>query len=642
MESLLSQIGKPSDVRALPRSDLPKLAAELRQRIIEVVARNGGHLGSNLGTVELTIALLHVYDLETDLMMWDVGHQAYPFKLLTGRQDRFDTLRTYKGLGAFLRRSESKYDALDAGHGGTSISAAAGFAAGRRLTGRDGNVVAIIGDGSMTAGMAFEGLNFAGHQNLKQTVILNDNTWGISPNVGALSAYLNRIITGEHYNAFKDRLKGLLDTFQPRRGPSLVDVMQKGQEAVKSFFTPGALFEELGFKYVGPVDGHRIDHLIDTLENVRQFTNEPTIVHVVTQKGKGLTPAEDDVETWHAPPAFDPATAEIIKKDKPDVSVPSYTQVFGDTLCELAAGNDKIVAITAAMEKGTGLGRFHAEYPDRFFDVGMAEQHAVTFAAGLTCEGIIPVVAIYSTFLQRAYDQVIHDVGITKRPVVFCLDRGGLVGADGATHHGAFDLSFLRCIPNMVVMAPKDENELRRMLLTGVQHSEGPTAIRYPRGSGTGAELEPEIRPLEIGKGETIREGDDVVLFAIGKMVQHALLVAELLAKEGITAAVVNARFVKPLDHELIKHHVTTVGNIVTLEENVLQGGFGSAVLESISEQDLSDARVKMFGLPDTFVEGGTVEELWKEHGLDADTLSEKIRHWLVDKPTRPALAARG
>lgn len=633
----LSRITGPGDVRRLDRTILPRVAAEMRQRIIEVVASNGGHLGSNLGTVELTLALLYVYDLETDLTVWDVGHQAYPFKLLTGRQDRFDTLRKLHGLGGFLRRSESRYDAFDAGHGGTSISAAAGFAIGRALTDKPGQVVAIIGDGSMTAGMAFEGLNFVGHQRQRMTVILNDNTWGISPNVGALSAYLNRIITGEHYNRWKDRFKDALGHMQPRIGGGLHDVISKGQEAIKSFFTPGAFFEELGFKYVGPVDGHRIDHLIDTFENVRQFTHEPVIIHVVTQKGKGLPPAEEDVETWHSPPAFDPKTATIIKKAAPAKKVPSYTQVFSDAICELAAQDSRIVAITAAMEKGTGLGDFHARYPQRFFDVGMAEQHAVTFAAGLACEGLVPFVAIYSTFLQRAYDQIIHDVALTSRPVVFCMDRGGLVGADGPTHHGAYDLSYLRCIPNLVIMAPKDENELRRMLKTALVRRDGPSAIRYPRGNAEGVELDATIEPLPIGRGEVLREGSDFALFAIGKMVPHAMAVAARLDPLGVHAAVVNARFAKPVDHELVLRFARSHGVIVTLEENVVHGGFGSAIAESLAAQDLP-IRLRMFGLPDAYVDSGEVSELWAQHKLDADSLCSSIHEWLVPRAPRRAV----
>ena len=625
MTNLLDSINSPADVSRLPREQLGQLCDEVRSRIIEVVSANGGHFGSNLGTVELTVALLSVYNLAEDVIVWDVGHQAYPFKLLTGRKDRFHTIRQYKGLSGFLRRDESPYDAFNAGHGGTSISAAVGMAKARELQKKPGHVIAVIGDGSMTAGMAFEGLNFTGHGRTKLTVILNDNTWGISPNVGALSAYFARIISGRFYNRFKDRFESLVKTAMPSHGGLVVKALHKGQEFVKGFLTPGIIFEELGFKYVGPVDGHRVDHLVETLENVKQHIHEPVIVHVVTQKGKGYGPAEEDVEKWHGPSPFHIESGTFVAQEK---KAPAYTEVFGDMCVELAKQDPRVVTITAAMEKGTGLDKFHQAYPERFFDVGMAEQHAVTMAAGMSCEGVIPIVAVYSTFLQRAFDQIVHDVALTKRPVILALDRGGLVGADGATHHGAFDLSYLRCIPNMVVMAPKDENELRRMMKTAVVRRDGPSAIRYPRGNGEGVALDPDPQPLEIGRGEVLREGRHGTLVAIGKMVPHAMKVAGLLQAQGLEAAVINARFVKPIDGDLIERYARQGEWLVTLEENSVRGGFGSAVAETLTQRGVEGLRLKMVGLPDAYVEHGTVPELWREIGLDAESLARDVLAW--------------
>jgi 1-deoxy-D-xylulose-5-phosphate synthase len=547
--------------------------------------------------------------------------------LLTGRREQFRTLRQLDGISGFPRRHESAYDTFGTGHAATSISAALGMAEGRDLLPEKAGVpprkvVAIIGDGSMTAGMAFEGLNQAGALKTDLIVVLNDNSMAISENVGALSSYLTRIITGKLYTKVKEETETILRHI-PKIGPPMLKMAKKAEESMKGLFVPGLLFEEMGFRYIGPIDGHRLDHLVTTFENVKRLSG-PLLVHVITQKGKGYAPAERDPVAFHGVTPFDPATGASKKKK----GRPSYTAVFANTLIDLARARPDVVAITAAMPEGTGLNLFAKEFPDRYYDVGIAEQHAVTFAAGLATEGVRPVVAIYSTFLQRAYDQVVHDVCLQNLPVLFCLDRGGLVGEDGATHHGVLDFSYLRHIPNMVVMAPKDENELRHMLLTGLLHP-GPCAIRYPRGESEGVTPDPTLVPLPIGRGEIVREGDDVALLAIGAMVPVALKAADVLRDRGVAATVVNARFVKPLDRELLLGVAERVRRIVTIEDHALMGGFGSAVLELFEEADLRGVEVRRIGLPDAFIEHGAQALLRQQHGLDPDGVAQRVLAFL-------------
>jgi 1-deoxy-D-xylulose-5-phosphate synthase len=626
---LLDQIERPDDLRRLPPDQLPQVAAELRETILQTLAVTGGHFAGPLGAVDLNVALHYVFDTPRDRLVWDVGYQAYAHKLLTGRRVAFATLRQLNGLSGFLRRDESPYDTFGAGHAATSISAALGMAEARDQLRRrlpdppDGHkVIAIIGDGSMTAGMAFEGLNQAGALKTDLIVVLNDNTMAISENVGALSAYLNRILTGKLYTKVKEETEAILRHI-PKIGGPMLKMAKRAEESMKGLLVPGLLFEEMGFRYVGPIDGHRIDHLVATFENVKRLSG-PLLVHVITKKGKGYEPAERDPIAFHGVSAFDPATGAARKKS----GRASYTAVFAKTLIALATDHPEIVAITAAMPEGTGLNHFAKAFPQRYYDVGIAEQHAVTFAAGLAVEGIRPVVAIYSTFLQRAYDQVVHDVCLQNLPVTFCLDRGGLVGEDGATHHGVFDFAYLRHAPNLVVMAPKDENELRHMLLTGVLHP-GPCAIRYPRGEAEGVELDTTLAPLPIGRGEVLREGDDVVLIAIGAMVPVAVRAAEALCEKGVSAAVINARFVKPLDRELLVGYAERVRRVVTIEDHVLMGGFGSAVLEAFEEADVRGVEVRRIGLPDAFVEHGAQALLRGQHGLDPEGVVQRVLEFL-------------
>ena len=569
--------------------------------------------------VELTIALHYVFDCPRDRIVWDVGHQAYAHKILTGRRDVFPTLRTFGGISGFPRISESPCDAFGTGHSGTSISAALGMAVARDLRKEKNRVVAVIGDGSLSSGLALEGLNQAGHQKRDLIVILNDNEWSISQNVGALSAYLNRMMTGKLYTSFRKRVETLLKSMP--HGAFLARIAKKSEELTKGFIVPGLLFEELGYTYIGPIPGHDLEALIGTLQNLENIEG-PVLVHVVTSKGKGYAPAEANPEYFHGVGAFDPETGKGIGK----ASAPSYTDVFSDAIVELARENPKVVAITAAMCGGTGLTKFREAFPDRFFDVGIAEAHAVTFAAGLAREGKIPVVAIYSTFLQRAYDQIIHDVCIQKLPVVFAVDRGGLVGADGATHQGLFDLSFLRQIPEMSLMAPRDEAELVRMLRTAVGAGV-PVAIRYPRGSGTGAAIPSGAETVPWGKGELLEEGKDVLLVGIGSTVSTCLHAAQELRKQGVSAAVVDARFVKPLDADLLLPLVRRIGRVVTVEENLLAGGFGSAVMELLEEHDEHPHRFRRIGVRDRFVEHGAPAQLREECGLtSAHIVSEALR----------------
>jgi 1-deoxy-D-xylulose-5-phosphate synthase len=609
---LLDTINSPKDLKKLSPELLPALAREVREVIISSVSKTGGHLAPSLGTVELTIALHYVFDSPRDKIVWDVGHQAYTHKILTGRLDRFHTLRQYGGLSGFPKRSESPHDAFDTGHSSTSISAALGMATARCLKRECGRTIAVIGDGSMTAGLAFEGLNNTGDLNKDLIVILNDNGMSIAQNVGALSSFLSRKLTGPTMVFLKKQVEGLLRSF-PGIGGDLVTWAKKGEESFKAFFTPGMLFEALKFNYLGPVKGHRLDHLIETLNNVKNLKG-PILVHVLTTKGKGYEPAESDPTGFHGLGRFDPDTGEAKKSVS---EVPSYTQVFGETMVRLARENPKITAITAAMPDGTGLVDFRDQFPERFFDVGICEQHAVTFAAGLAIEGQRPVAAIYSTFLQRAYDQVLHDVCLQNLPVIFALDRGGIVGEDGETHQGLFDLSYLRHLPNLVVMAPKDEDELRHMLYTAVDHP-GPIALRYPRGKGVGVDFTSTLRKIPIGKAEVLKEGEDLLILALGTSVHHAMDAARQLEDRGFKATVVNARFVKPLDEQLILTLAARHGRVLTVEENVAQGGFGSAVLELLSDHNLTGVPVKRLAVPDTFMEHGAPDILRHKYGLDA------------------------
>ncbi|MCG6905210.1 MAG: 1-deoxy-D-xylulose-5-phosphate synthase [Desulfobacteraceae bacterium] len=630
---LLTQIDSPEDLKNLRRKQLPALAAEIRQQIVEVVSHTGGHLAPSLGVVELAIAIHYVFDAPGDKIIWDVGHQAYAHKLLTGRRDRFATLRQFGGLCGFTRRSESPYDAFSTGHSSTSISAGLGMSCAKRLKNDPGKVIAVIGDGSMTAGIAYEGLNQAGDINKDLIVILNDNDMSIARNVGALSSFLSRTFSTKYLQDLRKEFGEFLKSL-PKIGDDVYQFAKRSEESFKSFITPGMLFEAFGFTYFGPINGHNLTHLIDILNNVKAL-REPVLLHVTTKKGKGYPPAEENPVYFHGCGCFEVNTGNCIQHPG---DPPSYTQVFGQSLVELAEKNSAIVAVTAAMPEGTGLRQFSEAFPERFFDVGIAEQHGVTFAAGLAAEGMRPVVAIYSTFLQRAYDQILHDVCIDSLPVIFALDRGGIVGEDGATHHGLFDLSFLRSLPNMVVMAPKDENELRRMLVTALSH-DGPVAFRYPRGIGVGVPVEKDDTPLAIGKGEILTDGDDLLLLAIGRGVQEALQARELLAQDGIAATVVNCRFVKPLDIDLICPLAAKVSRIVTVEENMRQGGFGSAVLEALADSELTGFTLRRVGVADTFVEHGTQKILRSRYGVDAAAIVAAARQMLESSP-RPRNAA--
>ncbi len=611
-QEIIDRIDSPEDLRRLTVDELNLLAVEIRRRIIDTVAANGGHLAPSLGTVELTLALHYVFDTPRDRLIWDVGHQAYAHKLVTGRRDRFHTLRRKDGISGFPKRKESPYDVFDAGHSSTSLSAASGIAEARCLKGEKHKVIAVIGDGSMTAGMAYEAMNWAGDREKDLIIVLNDNEMSISPNVGAMSAYLNRVMTGKEVTRLKSGVLHVLKSLPG--GEQMIKFTRQVEESLKAFVVPGMLFEELGFQYVGPLEGHRLDYLIRNLQNVAQL-NRPVLVHVVTRKGKGCPFAEAEPCRYHGVGPFDRETGAVfVKPDAP----PSYTEIFGRTMIRLASEDPRITAITAAMGTGTGLDEYAARFPDRFFDVGIAEQHGVTFAAGLAVEGFIPVVAIYSTFLQRAFDQVLHDVCLQNLHVVFALDRGGFVGEDGPTHHGLFDLAYLRSIPNMVVMAPKDENEFQHMLKTATEHR-GPIAIRYPRGAGAGVPLDTDLSSLPIGKGEIVMDGGDVTIVALGTTVEPARAAAERLKAEGIGATVVNGRFAKPLDRELLCETAARTGRVLTVEENVLMGGFGSAVLECFQEAGLRDVRIRRLGIGDEFVEQATQKELRRLHGIDEE-----------------------
>ncbi|MCK8602717.1 1-deoxy-D-xylulose-5-phosphate synthase [Desulfoferrobacter suflitae] len=637
-QTLLSTIDSPAQLKELSLAELSQLAQEIRDLIICTVAQNGGHLAPNLGVVELTLALHHVFDTPQDRIIWDVGHQAYAHKILTGRREQFATIRQFEGLSGFPKRSESKYDAFGAGHASTSISAALGMAVANSYKATPHKVIAVIGDGSMTGGMAFEALNHAGDLDKNLIVILNDNEMSISPNVGALSSFLSRKLSHKTILYLKREMENILKSI-PGVGPNILQIIKRSESSFFSFFTPGMLFHALKFHYIGPIKGHRMDRLVETLQATKHIEG-PVLVHVMTQKGRGYEPAECDPTGFHGVGSFDIETGESCKIPSGGPCPPSYTKVFGETMVRLAEQDPRVIAITAAMPQGTGLDLFAEQFPERFFDVGIAEQHAVTFAAGLAAEGYKPVVAVYSTFLQRSYDQIIHDVCLQNLPVIFAMDRGGLVGDDGPTHHGVFDLSFLRSIPNMVLMAPRDEKELQNMLKTAVNHS-GPIALRYPRGNGTGVALDDELQSLPIGKGEIVRAGDDVLLIAVGSSVQAALEAADRLESKGIDAAVLNARFVKPLDQELILSWAKKVGRIITIEENVLQGGFGSAVLEMFQEASYFPRAFVRKGLPDAFVQHGSQSRLRNLHGIDAEGI-EQAAEELVKRHHGQVLRAIG
>lgn len=624
MSKLLKQINSPRDIRLLTLAQLQELAQEIRQQIIETVAKNGGHLAPNLGVVELTLGLHRIFNSPVDKIIWDVGHQSYVHKLITGRCDEFSTLRQFGGISGFPRPSESVHDAFGTGHSSTSISAALGLAVARDLKVENHSVVAVIGDGAMTGGMAFEALNHAGHLKKDLIVILNDNEMSIAHNVGAMSGYLTRLRTDPMYSRGKEEIEQLLRKIPI--GSTLLRLGERFKDSLKYLVVPGMIFEELGFIYLGPIDGHDIKAVSTVLQHARA-TKGPVLVHVLTKKGKGFRPAETNPDRFHGVGAFDVTSGEVFKAS----NILTYTEVFGRTVTKLAHQDERILAVTAAMPGGTGLTNFARLYPGRFFDVGIAEQHAVTLAAGMATGGYHPVVAIYSTFLQRAYDQILHDVCLQNLPVTFAIDRAGIVGDDGATHHGLFDFAYLRPIPNMVIMAPKDENELQHMLATAVHHP-GPAAVRYPRGAGVGCKLDENYKTLPIGRAEVLRQGDDVTLLAVGSMVRLAMDAAGVLAGRGIEATVINARFVKPLDEECIVHYAARTGRLFTLEEHVLQGGFGSAVLELLSSKGLKDVRVQCLGIPDKFVEHGSLSLLMARYGLTVEQVVRSVAEKFVHK----------
>lgn len=621
--NLLDNINSPEDVKKLDVEQLKQLAEEIRQLLIEVISKTGGHLAPNLGVVELTLALHKVFSTPKDKLVFDVGHQAYIHKIITGRREQFPTLRQYGGLSGFPKRGESDHDAFGTGHSSTSISAALGMAVARDLRGEDYNVVAIIGDGSMTGGMAFEALNNAGDLHKNMIVVLNDNEMSISKNVGAMSEYLYQLRTGETYNKIKHDIEGWLKNME--FGTDVLKAVRRLKGSVKYLMVPSSIFEELGFTYLGPVDGHDMEGLIEIMQAAKKIEG-PVMVHVLTTKGKGYKPAEDMPNKFHGTGPFDIATGK--KLASPNAPI-TYTEVFGNTLTELAKEDEAIVAITAAMPDGTGVSTFQSAYPERTFDVGIAEQHAVTAAAGMAAAGMKPVAAIYSTFMQRAYDSVLHDICMQKLHVTLCLDRAGIVGDDGYTHHGVFDYAYLRSIPNMTIMAPKDEDELRHMLKTALDF-DGPVSVRYPRGSGLGVDITGPMADLPIGKAEVLREGKEVCLWAIGSMVDSAMQAAAKLEAQGISAGVVNMRFAKPLDEELLLAHAKQYGNIVTIEEGVLMGGVGSAVLEALNGAGLLEqCRVLNIAVPDEFVLHGDKQRLFKDIGLDVDSIVERTKAFI-------------
>ncbi|MCA1592189.1 MAG: 1-deoxy-D-xylulose-5-phosphate synthase [Acidobacteria bacterium] len=621
--NLLHQLNSPEDLRRLRPEQLQEVAGDIRQYILETMSRVGGHTGASLGAVELAVALHYAFDTPRDRLVWDVGHQAYAHKILTGRREGLPTIKQYGGLSGFLRRDESEFDTFGAGHASTSLSAALGMAIARDEKGEQHHVVAVIGDSSLAGGMAMEAINQAGHLKTRLIVLLNDNEMSIAPAVGALTGYLNRIREAQGYHRFKDEVGETLREI-PSIGGRLYQAAKTVKDAIAAAVLPGALVNELGFKYIGYVDGHNPRALVHALEEAKQIKDSPVIVHAITQKGKGFPSRERNYYAWHATGPFDLATGAAIKPSKS--AAPGYTAVFGETLCELMARDEQIVALTAAMPDGTGIDKVLEKFPERSFDVGIAEQHCVTFAAGMSCEGLKPVCAIYSTFLQRAYDQIVHDVCIQNLNVKFCMDRAGIVGGDGPTHHGLLDIAYLRAVPNVILLAPKDEGEMRDMLHTMLEH-EGPAAMRYPRGNGVGVDIKREPRLLEIGKAELLRDGGEAAIIAYGSMVHPSLHAAEALAKDGIEATVVNARFVKPLDAGLILALARTKRLIVTVEEAYLAGGFGSAVMELLEENGLADTvRLVRMGVPDRIVTHGDPKLLLAKYGLDADGIYTRVK----------------
>jgi 1-deoxy-D-xylulose-5-phosphate synthase len=616
MARLLDGIQFPKDIRGFTIDELNQLAVEMREEVISVVSEVGGHFASTLGAVELTLALHYVFNTPEDRIVWDTGHQAYAHKLISGRRDRLGTIRQLGGLSGFLSRDESEYDVFGAGHAGTSISAALGMVEAKYLEGSKRKVVAVMSDGGLSAGLIYEGLNSAGHLDRDLIVVLNDNEHFIDPRVGAVSSFLSKQFTTDLGVRLQRNLSNLLRSLPS--GENLKHVARKIRDSFLGLVTPGFLFESLGFQYVGPIDGHNISEMITTLENVKKIEG-PTLVHVTTVKGKGYLPAEKDPIKFHAVTPFHVLTGKAKKEKGP---IPTYTEVFGRSLLDLAKQNRKIVGITAAMGSGTGIDKLAREIPERTYDVGIAEQHAVTFAGGMATEGYVPVVAVYSTFLQRGYDEILHDVCLQNLHVVFALDRGGLVGADGPTHHGVFDFSYMRSMPNLVVMAPKDENELQHMLKTAVDYR-GPISLRYPRGEGWGVDLDSEMKNLEIGKAELLRDGTDLVIAAIGQPVIPALRAAQDLAPLGINAAVVNARFVKPMDKDLFRDLLTRIPRLISVEDHVTAGGFGSALVEMLADEGLTGVEVRRLGVPDRFIPHGTQDELRKMCGFDKDAIAQ-------------------
>jgi len=624
--NLLKNINNSADLKDLTIEQLEQLASEIRDMIIKTVSKTGGHLAPSLGVVELTIALHYVFNTPDDKIIWDVGHQSYTHKILTGRKDRFHTLRTYGGISGFPKRAESPYDTFDTGHSSTSISAGLGISTAKALKKEKSKVLAVIGDGSMTGGMAFEGLNQAGDTEKDLIVILNDNEMSIAPNVGAISSFLSRKITGKRFVSLKRDMQNFIKSV-PGVGDNILTLFKKSEDSLMTFFTPGMLFEAFKFKYIGPIQGHRLDQLIDTFENITNLEG-PILVHVLTKKGKGYKPAEDNPAHYHGVGSFEVSTGSPQKIS--DKRPPTYTKVFGDTMVDLAEKDEKIFAITAAMPEGTGLNDFADKFPDRFLDVGIAEQHAVTFAAGLATEGFKPVVAIYSTFLQRAFDQIIHDVCLTNQHVVFCLDRGGLVGEDGPTHHGSFDLTYLRSLPNMTVMAPKDENELHHMLYSALSYN-GPVAIRYPRGEGEGVPIDNDYHLISLkNSAEILCEGKDLLIATTGSMVYPSVEAAKALEEEGISTTVLNCRTVSPLDNKIAEFAKST-GNLLIVEENIKNGGLGGAILEFLEDAGLHTIKTRRLGLPDKFIEHGPITLLKEKYGLDKAGIIKESK-LLLDK----------
>lgn len=623
----LDSINYPSDLKKLNLMELKSLTKEIREYLIDTISKIGGHLGASLGVAELTVALHYVFDTPADKLIWDVGHQGYIHKILTGRKEQLNTIRQKDGLSGFLKRSESEYDVFGAGHASTSLSAALGVATARDYQNKKFKVVGIIGDGSMTGGMAYEAMNNIGLLKKDITVILNDNKMSIAPNVWTLHNYFNEFLAHPSYNKFRNYIWDATSKLDKKYGDRIKRIANKVEGGLKGVVTPGMLFEALGFRYFGPINGHNIVNLVKILEEIKDFSG-PILLHVITEKGKGYQPAKNHFQKFHASTPWDKVTGEATKKSG---GTAAYTKIFGQALVEICKQNDKVVGITAAMPDGTGLDILQKEMPEKYFDVGIAEQHAVTFASGLATEGFTPVVAIYSTFLQRAYDQIIHDAAIQKLPVIFVMDRAGVVGADGPTHHGALDLSYFRCIQGTVIMAPKDEQELRDMLYTATLYKKGPIAIRYPRGNALGVEIKPFER-IEIGKGEIIEKGTDAAIIAIGNMVDMAMKARTELAKEGINVEVVNARFAKPLDGELLSDVLSRHKKVITVEDNVIIGGFGSAVLEFMNQNKIKDVDIVVHGLPDKFIEHGTPDELYDQLKMDGKGIASIIREHLLSK----------